>query len=110
LREAFRDVAGDKGYVTESDLKFANLSPESVRYLAEAMPAVPSEAVGGGVPGFDCEYGARVPADTRLRVLGPVFCEEFGLVLQDSLQLCIDMGWFGWDWCMWTLGIWVAYT
>ncbi|BEI86984.1 hypothetical protein CcaverHIS002_0703300 [Cutaneotrichosporon cavernicola] len=53
LREAFRDVAGDKGYVTESDLRFANLSPESVRYLAEAMPAVPSEAVGGGVPGFD---------------------------------------------------------
>lgn len=57
LREAFRDVAGDKGYVTESDLKFANLAPESVRYLAEAMPAVPSEAVGGGVPGFDCEWG-----------------------------------------------------
>lgn len=55
LREAFRDVAGDKGYVTESDLKFANLAPESIRYLSEAMPEVPSEAVGGGVPGFDCE-------------------------------------------------------
>lgn len=52
LREAFRDVGGDKGFVTEQDLRFANLPPERVRFLCEAMPAVEGESP----PGFDCEW------------------------------------------------------
>lgn len=64
LREAFRDLAGDKGHVTQQDLKFANLSPEAVRFLSEVMPAVEVEdqaeglAGSGTSTGFDCELTA----------------------------------------------------
>ncbi|TXT04338.1 hypothetical protein VHUM_04105 [Vanrija humicola] len=55
LREAFRDVGGDKGYVTQQDLKFANLSPDAVRFLSEAMPSVDASE-GSTISGFDCEW------------------------------------------------------
>ncbi|KAL1405125.1 alpha-actinin [Vanrija albida] len=53
LREAFRDVGGDKGYVTQQDLKFANLSPDAVRFLSEAMPAVDASEGSTISSGFD---------------------------------------------------------
>ncbi|KAL7423718.1 alpha-actinin [Cryptotrichosporon argae] len=50
LRAAFRGLAEDKPYVTELDLRQANVSHEMVRYLASAMPAVEAE---DGQAGYD---------------------------------------------------------
>jgi len=58
LREAFRDLGGEKGYVTKQDLKFANLPPDTVRFLSEVMPTVQGEQTEDGqsnVLGYDCE-------------------------------------------------------
>ncbi|RSH86253.1 uncharacterized protein EHS24_004491 [Apiotrichum porosum] len=57
LREAFRDLAGDKGHVTQQDLKFANLSPEAVRFLSEVMPAVEVEDQAEGLAGSGTSTG-----------------------------------------------------
>ncbi|KAF8625928.1 hypothetical protein AX17_006654 [Amanita inopinata Kibby_2008] len=38
LREAFHGIAGDKPYVTELDLRLAQLPSASIGYLREAMP------------------------------------------------------------------------
>lgn len=64
LREAFRDLAGDKGYVTEQDLRFANLGQETVQFLTSVMPAIdvdeeapePQQHESARKPKFDCEY------------------------------------------------------
>lgn len=71
LREAFRDLAGDKGYVTKQDLKSANLPPDTVRFLSESMPTVQE---GEDPPlGFDCKWH-HDSADPRPRILGASLC------------------------------------
>ena len=52
LRESFRGIAGDKRFVTELDLRLAQLPPGAIDYLREAMPATTSEGVE---PEFDYE-------------------------------------------------------
>ncbi|PFH51257.1 hypothetical protein AMATHDRAFT_75099 [Amanita thiersii Skay4041] len=44
LRESFHGIAGDKPYVTELDLRLAQLPPGSIEYLREAMPSRTNEA------------------------------------------------------------------
>ncbi|KAF8628666.1 hypothetical protein AX15_003796 [Amanita polypyramis BW_CC] len=44
LREAFHGIAGDKPYVTELDLRLAQLPSTSIDYLGEAMPGSANEA------------------------------------------------------------------
>jgi hypothetical protein len=76
LREAFRDVAGDKGYVTTQDLKFANLPPDTVRFLSDAMPAIESEqseedkASGkSNVIGYDCKWKWKKRAESSSAIV-----------------------------------------
>lgn len=78
LREAFRDLAGDKGYVTEQDLKFANLGTETVQFLTEVMPAIQEDEAPEQPqrqkqdttrkPKFDCKHEDLSPAQASERV------------------------------------------
>ncbi|KAK2465409.1 hypothetical protein APHAL10511_002763 [Amanita phalloides] len=43
LREAFHGIAGDKPYVTELDLRLAQLPSTAIEYLREAMPSNANE-------------------------------------------------------------------
>lgn len=52
LREAFRGLASDKGFVTELDLKLAHLSPSTFDYLRQAMPSSMNDM---GEPWYDYE-------------------------------------------------------
>lgn len=52
LREAFRGIAADKPFVTELDLRVAQLPAAAVEYLREAMPAAQN---GTGEPEYDYE-------------------------------------------------------
>ncbi|KAF9013185.1 calponin homology domain-containing protein [Cyathus striatus] len=44
LRESFRGIASDKPFVTELDLRIAQLPAASIEYLQNAMPSSPNEA------------------------------------------------------------------
>ncbi|KDQ62617.1 hypothetical protein JAAARDRAFT_122659 [Jaapia argillacea MUCL 33604] len=52
LRESFRGIAGDKPFVTELDLRVAQLPVSAIEYLREVMPGAKNE-VGG--EGYDYE-------------------------------------------------------
>ncbi|EGO24049.1 hypothetical protein SERLADRAFT_470713 [Serpula lacrymans var. lacrymans S7.9] len=52
LREAFRGIAGDKPFVTELDLRLAQLPVSAIDYLREVIPADQS---GTGEPEYDYE-------------------------------------------------------
>ncbi|RSH92750.1 hypothetical protein EHS25_008196 [Saitozyma podzolica] len=47
LREAFRGMAGDKAYVTDTDFQQAHLPRETIRILGEVMPIAPVLGNGG---------------------------------------------------------------
>ncbi|KAF4577056.1 alpha-actinin family protein [Pleurotus pulmonarius] len=50
LRESFRGIASDKPFVTELDLRLAQLPPGAIDYLREVMPNTTTE---GGEPEYD---------------------------------------------------------
>jgi len=52
LRDAFRVLANDKPFVTELDLRLAQVPGQSIDYLKEAIPSQDNEV---GEPEYDYE-------------------------------------------------------
>jgi len=52
LRESFRGIAGDKPFVTELDMRLAQLPVSAIEYLQEMLPASTN---GVGEPEYDYE-------------------------------------------------------
>ncbi|KAG2155921.1 uncharacterized protein EDB93DRAFT_1128864 [Suillus bovinus] len=56
LRESFRGIAGDKPFVTELDLRLAQLPVSAVDYLSQVIPSTNNEV---GEPEYDYETWLR---------------------------------------------------
>ncbi|KAL6308324.1 calponin homology domain-containing protein [Sparassis latifolia] len=54
LRDAFRGIAAEKPFVTELDLRIAQLPTSAIEYLREVMPSVSAQN-GAGEPEYDYE-------------------------------------------------------
>lgn len=97
LREAFRDLAGDKGYVTEQDLKFANLGTETVGFLTSVMPCVETEEEAADAaarkPMFDCEWHGTVYATDTPRpwIPGAVVRAPWSHAVRLYCGMCMDV-------------------